>query len=53
MAVLIDTTANLVTQLRELDLLAEQIRKAEDLYHLAELRDADKSSPDQKDARRH
>ena len=46
-AVVIDTTANLVTQLRELDLLREQVRKAEELYHLAkqELRDADKSSP--------
>jgi len=42
-----DTTANLITQLRELDLLREQVRKAEELYHLAEqeLRDADKSSP--------
>jgi hypothetical protein len=41
------TTANLITQLRELDLLREQVRKAEELYHLAEqeLRDADKSSP--------
>ena len=46
-AVVIDTTANLVTQLRELDLLREQVRKAEELYHLdkQELRDADKSSP--------
>ena len=46
-AVVIDTTANLVTQLRELDLLREQVRKAEELYHLAEqeLRDADNSSP--------
>jgi hypothetical protein len=33
--VVIDTTANLVTQLRELDLLREQVRKAEELYHLA------------------
>ena len=43
----IDTTANLITQLRELDLLREQVRKAEEFYHLAEqeLRDADKSSP--------
>jgi hypothetical protein len=42
-----DTTANLITQLRELDLLREQVRKAEELYHLAEqeLRDADNSSP--------
>ncbi len=42
-----DTTANLITQLRELDLLREQVRNAEELYHLAEqeLRDADKSSP--------
>ena len=42
-----DMTANLITQLRELDLLREQVRKAEELYHLAEqeLRDADKSSP--------
>jgi hypothetical protein len=42
-----DTTANLFTQLRELDLLREQVRKAEELYHLAEqeLRDADNSSP--------
>ena len=41
-----DMTANLITQLRELDLLREQVRKAEELYHLAEqeLRDADKSS---------
>jgi hypothetical protein len=45
-AVVIDTTANLVTQLRELDLLREQVRKAEELYHLAaQERDADKSSP--------
>jgi hypothetical protein len=44
--VVIDTTANLVTQLRELDLLLEQVRKAEELYHLAaQERDADKSSP--------
>ena len=42
-----DMIANLITQLRELDLLREQVRKAEELYHLAEqeLRDADKSSP--------
>jgi len=42
-----DTTANLITQLRELDLLREQVRKAEELYHLAEqeLRDGDRSSP--------
>jgi hypothetical protein len=42
-----DTTANLISQLRELDLLREQVRKAEELYHLAEqeLRDGDKSSP--------
>jgi hypothetical protein len=35
--------ANLITQLSELDLLREQVRKAEKLYHLAkqELRDAD------------
>ena len=41
-AAVTDTTANLVTQLREL-----QVRKAEELYHLAkqELRDADESSP--------
>jgi hypothetical protein len=46
-AVVIDTTANLVTQLSELDLLREQVRKAEEFYHLAEqeLLDADKSSP--------
>ncbi len=45
-AVVIDTTANLVTQLRELDLLREQVRKAEESYHLAaQERDADKSSP--------
>jgi len=46
-AAVTDTTANLITQLRELDLLREQVRKAEELYHLAkqELRDADKSSP--------
>jgi hypothetical protein len=45
-AVVIDTTANLVTQLRELDLLREQVRKAEEIYHLAaQERDADKSSP--------
>jgi len=46
-AAFIDTTANLVTQLRELDLLREQVRKAEEFYHLAEqeLCDADKSSP--------
>jgi hypothetical protein len=46
-ATFIDTTANLITQLRELDLLREQVRKAEECYHLAEqeLRDADKSSP--------
>jgi hypothetical protein len=46
-AAFIDTTANLITQLRELDLLREQVRKAEELYHLAEqeLRDADNSSP--------
>ena len=42
-----DTTANLITQLRELHLLREQVRKAEEFYHLAEqeLQDADKSSP--------
>ena len=42
-----DMTANLITQLCELDRLREQVRKAEELYHLAEqeLRDADKSSP--------
>jgi hypothetical protein len=42
-AVVIDTNANLITQLSELDLLREQVRKAEVLYHLAkqELRDAD------------
>jgi hypothetical protein len=47
LAAFIDTTANLITQLRELDLLREQVRKAEEFYHLAEqeLRDADKSSP--------
>ena len=28
----IDTTANLITQLRELDLLREQVRKAEEVY---------------------
>ncbi len=41
------TTANLITQLRELNLLREQVRKAEEFYHLAEqeFRDADKSSP--------
>ena len=41
-----DMTANLITQLCELDRLREQVRKAEELYHLAkqELRDADKSS---------
>ena len=41
-----DMTANLITQLCELDRLHEQVRKAEELYHLAEqeLRDADKSS---------
>ena len=46
-AVVIDTNANLITQLSELDLLREQVRKAEELYHLAkqEFRDADKSSP--------
>jgi hypothetical protein len=46
-AAFIDTNANLVTQLRELDRLREQVRKAEEFYHLAEqeLRDADKSSP--------
>ncbi len=46
-AVVIDTTASLVTQLSELDLLREQVRKAEEFYHLAEqeLRDSDKSSP--------
>jgi len=46
-AAFIDRTANLVTQLRELDLLREQVRKTEELYHLAEqeLRDVDKSSP--------
>ena len=40
------TTANLITQLRELDLLREQVRQAEELYHLAEqeLRDPDESS---------
>jgi hypothetical protein len=39
----IDTTANLITQLRELDRLREQVRKAEKFSHLAEqeLRDAD------------
>jgi hypothetical protein len=39
----IDTTANLITQLRELDRLREQVRKAEEFSHLAEqeLRDAD------------
>jgi hypothetical protein len=43
----IDTTANLVIQLCELDLLREQVRKAEEFCNLAEqeLRDADKSSP--------
>ena len=41
-----DTTASLITQLRELDLLREQVRKAEEFYHLAaQERDADKSSP--------
>ena len=42
-----ETTANLLAQLRELHLLREQVRKAEEFYHLAEqeLRDADKSSP--------
>jgi len=42
-----DMTANLINQLRELDLLREQVRKAEEFYHLAkqEFRDADKSSP--------
>jgi hypothetical protein len=42
-----DTTANLITLLRELDLLREQVRKAEEFYPQAEqeLRDADKSSP--------
>ena len=42
-----DMTANLITQLCELDRLREQVRKAEEFYHLAEqeLRDADKSSP--------
>ena len=46
-AIVIDTTANLVALLRELDLLREQVRKAEELYHLAkqELRDPDRSSP--------
>jgi hypothetical protein len=45
-AVVLDTTANLVTQLSELDLLREQVRKAEEFYHLAaQERDADKSSP--------
>ena len=40
-------TANLITQLRELDLLREQVRKAEEFYPLAEqeFRDADKASP--------
>jgi hypothetical protein len=41
-----DMTANLITQLCELDRLREQVRKAEEFYPLAEqeLRDADKSS---------
>ena len=41
-----DMTANLITQLCELDRRREQVRKAEELYHLAaQERDADKSSP--------
>jgi hypothetical protein len=41
-----DMTANLVTQLRELDLLREQVRKAEEVYPVAEeeLRDADSAA---------
>jgi hypothetical protein len=39
-----ETTANLLAQLRELHLLREQVRKAEEFYHLAE-QDPDKSSP--------
>jgi hypothetical protein len=31
-AVVTDTTANLIAQLRELDLLREQVRKAEEFY---------------------
>jgi hypothetical protein len=46
-AAFIDTNANLITQLRELNRLREQVRKAEEFYHLGEqeLSDADKSSP--------